>query len=205
MLTWFQIRVIFLFEKFSLKPFSALCCLGSPTFCLIMPRFFVPLSPLSHSAIRFKSQSFAGGPKMLGTIRLLCDIRQRGIWQEAFVQTFKLDNVPPLVGPDLVLLPLASVRTFFKAAPFCLGAVSVTKKRCIYPASVNCDGSWTDDATVCSVSCGDGTKSQTFHIQMPAAYGGTDCVAADLATQSVPCNVGACGMSVCLCPEIYQR
>ena len=59
---------------------------------------------------------------------------------------------------------------------------------------MDCDGNWTDDATGCSVSCGDGMQSQTFHIVTAAANGGADCVAADLATQSVPCNLGACGM-----------
>ena len=66
---------------------------------------------------------------------------------------------------------------------------------CIGPE--NCVGNWTDAAAGCSVSCGDGTKSQTFHIVTPAAYGGTNCTAADLATQSVPCNLAACGVCVC--------
>ena len=68
---------------------------------------------------------------------------------------------------------------------------------CIGPE--NCVGNWTDDAAGCSVSCGDGTKSQTFHIVTPAAYGGTNCTAADLATQSVPCNLAACGVRACFC------
>ena len=70
--------------------------------------------------------------------------------------------------------------------------------KCFYHAgSVNCAGNWTDDATGCSVSCGNGTKKQTFHITTPAANGGANCTAADLATQNVQCNLGTCSsMSV---------
>ena len=70
-------------------------------------------------------------------------------------------------------------------------------------APENCVGNWTDDAAGCSVSCGGGgTKSQTFHIIRPAAYGGTNCTMADLATQNVPCNLPACD-GACLCVSAF--
>ena len=49
-----------------------------------------------------------------------------------------------------------------RVVPCCLGAVLANTLQ--YTAPENCVENWTDGAAGCSVSCGGGTKSQTFHI-----------------------------------------
>ena len=56
---------------------------------------------------------------------------------------------------------------------------------------VNCVGSWSEYGD-CSESCGGGTQSRTFTVTTPASGGGTECDAANNATESQDCNQQAC-------------
>uniref|UniRef100_A0A6C0CT81 Spondin-like TSP1 domain-containing protein n=1 Tax=viral metagenome TaxID=1070528 RepID=A0A6C0CT81_9ZZZZ len=57
------------------------------------------------------------------------------------------------------------------------------------PCPVNCvTGPWID-SSVCSATCGGGTKTQSMTVVIPAAYGGTPC---PTLTQTIPCNTQKC-------------
>merc|ERR1719373_708065 len=56
--------------------------------------------------------------------------------------------------------------------------------------TVNCEGTWSD-WSICSSSCGDGTSTKTYTIQIEAD-GGEECPYNDNETQTGPCNLGEC-------------
>jgi len=58
----------------------------------------------------------------------------------------------------------------------------------------DCVGAWSA-WTGCSVPCGGGSSSRTFHVTSPAVGGGKCCAVDDLETQCVSCNAIPCPLS----------
>ena len=59
-----------------------------------------------------------------------------------------------------------------------------------FTSAVNCViGQWAAFGE-CSTSCGDGQRTRTRGVLVPAAYGGAACPA---TVESQPCNLGPCG------------
>ena len=62
----------------------------------------------------------------------------------------------------------------------------------LFPAfcsAVNCDAGFTYDE--CTVSCGGGVHTGTYHITTAAANGGTACAHDEGYTETQACNTGA--------------
>jgi hypothetical protein len=60
---------------------------------------------------------------------------------------------------------------------------------------VDCAGEQSDWIE-CSAACGDGTKTRASTVTLAAAHGGSECAAADGATESAHCNVKTCEAEV---------
>ena len=63
---------------------------------------------------------------------------------------------------------------------------------CCPPRAVNCAGYWGTWAS-CSVPCGGGTKSRTYHVTRQSAGSGEACPPSYQREQSTSCHTSSCG------------
>lgn len=56
--------------------------------------------------------------------------------------------------------------------------------------AIDCVGEWS--YSTCSISCGGGVRTRTFHVVQPAANGGVECVYIDGTTETLTCNTPPC-------------